>query len=291
MIQRAVVVLIFLLPFAVQAQECPALKCDCDSIPSSEWRSQCEQYSSSNRCDAAKSSNYCPVAGFAARALPLSVVKAEGEDIADLDKAIEKLKLLSWAIREDNSAAVTLQSRGELKAALAKRKGENSKRRQLHKASLDVARYYFQQGRDAEAKDLFAGLVARNQKDAELSLQAGLALWQTREDYSSPKVAEVLAQRIMRNASLEAEMAADFSRRSQEYSDASRYWAQSAEITDQLLSWKQEQGAKAKVIAFYQQSSAARWYQSALTALMDDDEDKALEAKLKSEERWAAYRH
>lgn len=289
MIQRAVIAFLFLLPFTLQAQECPALKCDCDSIPNPEWRNQCEQFSGSNRCDGPKTSNYCPVAGFAAVALPLSVVKVVEDDIADLDKGIEKLKLLSWAIREDNSAAVTLQSRGELKAALAKRKGESSKRRQLYKASLDVARYYFQQGRDGEARDLFAGLVARNLKDAELSTQAGLALWQARGDHGSPKVAEILAQRIMRNASLEAEMAADFSRRSQQYEDASLYWAQSAEITDQLLTWKREQGAKAKIIDFYQQSSAARWYQSALMALVDEDEDRALEAKLKSDQRWAAY--
>jgi hypothetical protein len=289
MILRGVASLFFmLLSLPLVAQECKTLECDCESIPNSLWRSQCERVVEvAASCNVlGESLNFCQAAGVTAKSLPLVVARLPFQAVEDIESAVDQVRLLSWAVREDNTAAVTLQNRGDLKAALLKRKSENKTRRQLHRLSIGVAQYYRDTGRVADIPVLFEGLGRRHEKDAGLSQAAGLKLWRAAELSDHQKLSQVLAQRMLRNAAMEMEMAADLAARLKQYSRASELWAKSAQITDQLVIWKQELTSKATVITFYQQGSAAKWYQSALMALLDEDDGFAVEAKLKSDKRW-----
>ena len=288
MYQCVASIFIIFLSLSVAAQECKLLECDCESIPSSQWRAQCELAAeqAASCLAVTKPLNYCQVVGVDAKSLPL-ITKLTPPARQGINESVDRIKLLSWAVREDNTAAVTLQSRGDFRAALVKRKSESKKRRQLHRTSVSVAQYYRDDGRESDAVSLFNGLGRRHEKDAGLSQRAGLTLWRSSGVGDNQKLSQALAQRMLRNASMEMEMAADLAARLNQYSRASELWAKSAQITDQLLIWAQELNSKAKVITFYQQSSAARWYQSALMALLDEDEDFAVEAKLKSDKRWA----
>ncbi|MGH1373517.1 MAG: hypothetical protein ACRBBW_15865 [Cellvibrionaceae bacterium] len=282
-------VLLSFFSWGLNAQQCPVLECDCGAIPSAQWRAQCEaDLDQAFNCDNPEDPiKFCRTPGVEAKTLPLVVSRLVAEPVSNLEQSVEQVKLLSWAVRDDNTSAVTLQNRGDLRGALTKRKNENKKRRQLHRVSLGLGQYYLGDNRPQEAEDLYKGLTVRNEKDALLSQNSGLKLWREADAAEDEKVTRVLAQRMLRNAADEMEMAADIAGRLKHYDRASELWAKSAQITDQLLIWKSEQNAKAKVITFYRQRAAARWYQSGLMALLDGDDDFANEAKLKSEKRWA----
>lgn len=290
MIQRIVSFLFLFVSCGISAQECRPLSCDCDSIPNLEWRTQCQAYlKQAPACETINDQrNYCQVAGVEARSLPLVVARLTPTSVENLDQSLEKMKLLSWAVREENTTAVTMQDRGDIKGALKKRKSEAKLRRQLHQLSVGVALHHQQQGNDGDAHELFKALWSRNAKDADLSGEEARKLWeQASQNGADQKAVSLLAQRMMRNSALEYEMAADLARRDKRYSAARDYWQQSAQAMDELLSWKISQGSKANVIAYYQQSAAARWYQSGLMSLMDEDADAASVAKDKSEQLWS----
>ncbi len=283
------VILLLLFSLGSNAQECPVLDCDCGAIPSAQWRTQCEaDLDQAFNCDNPQNPiKFCRTPGVNAKTLPLVVSRLTPDTVSSLDQSVEQIKLLSWAVQDDGTAAVTLQDRGDLRAALAKRKSESKKRRQLHRVSLGVAQHYIEAGRLEDVSELYQGLTERNEKDALLSQSAGLKLWRQPTTAENEKVTKVLAQRLLRNSADEMEMAADMAGRLKQYRRASELWAKSAQITDQLLVWKGEQNAKAKVTTFYRQRAAARWYQSGLMALLDGDDTFANEAKTKSEKRWA----
>ena len=295
MIQRIVSFVFVLLSCGVSAQECRPLSCDCDSIPNLEWRTQCQIYlKQAPACEITNDQrNYCQVAGVEARSLPLVVAKLAPESVENLDQSLEKLKLLSWAVREENTTAVTMRERGDIKGALKKHKNEAKLRRQLHQLSVGVALHHQQQGNQGDAHELFKALWVRNANDADLSSEEARKLWVQASQNSADqnrgdqKALGLLAQRMLRNSALEYEMAADLARRDRRYSTARDYWRQSAQAIDELLNWKKAQGSKANVIAYYQQSAAARWYQSGLMSLMDEDTDAAIVAKDKSEQLWS----
>ena len=119
MIQRIAFVLLF-LPCVASAQECRPLNCDCASIPSTEWRNQCQTYlTQAPACETLnKKRNYCQVAGINASSLPLAVARLTHLTVDDLDQSLEKMRLLSWAVREENTTAVTLIDRGDVKGVL-----------------------------------------------------------------------------------------------------------------------------------------------------------------------------
>ncbi len=283
------VILLSIFSVGLGAQQCPVLDCDCGTIPSAQWRAQCEvDLDQAFHCDDPQNPiKYCRTPGVEARTLPLLVARLTPEPVSNLDQSVEQIKLLSWAVRDDSTAAVTLQDRGDLRGALTKRKSESKKRRQLHRVSLGVAHYYVGVDREKDAQELYKGLTIRNEKDALLSQSSGLKLWRASSVGENEKVTKVLAQRMLRNAADEMEMAADTAGRLKQYDRASELWAKSAQLTDQLLIWKDEQNVKIRATTFYRQRAAARWYQSGLMALLDGDEDFASEAKIKSEKRWA----
>lgn len=284
-----VVILLSFFSMTAGAQQCPALDCDCSAIPSAQWRAQCEaDLDMAFNCDNPdRPIKFCRTPGVEAKTLPLVVSRLAPEPVSVLEQSVEQVRLLSWAVRDDNTAAVTSQDRGDLRDALAKRKSESKKRRQLHRVSLGLAQYYIEADRQSDVQELYEGLTVRNEKDGQLSQAAGLKLWREPSSAENEKVTKVLAQRMLRNATDEMEMAADMAARLKQYRRASELWAKSAQMTDQLLIWENEQNANPKAITFYQQRAAARWYQSGLMALLDGDDTFANEAKVKSEKRWA----
>lgn len=285
---------LFVSGLVIAEPSCPALSCDCSSIPNEAWRTECQQFEKHalTVCSTdPKRYSHCRVAGLEASSLSLSVSALTGSNVTDPVAALEQSRLLSWSIREENSAAVSLQDRGEYAAALTKRKRENQLRRQLYKLSLGLAGYYELSGEFKQRDNLLSVLSERNHEDAQLAHSMALSLWQSiaeAGDASTVRVRSALAQRMLRNAGDEMELAAHSMQQIDELRDSVELWQDSARFTAQLLSWKREQGAKPEAIEFYRQRAAARWYQAALTALLDGDEDVALEAKRRSSVLWAA---
>jgi hypothetical protein len=93
---------------------------------------------------------------------------------------------------------------------------------------------------------------------------------------------------MMRSAGDWMALAADAARRNGDPKQSAVYWQRTAELSVQLLRWKESIGSSAKEQNFYRQRAAARWYQAGLMALVAGDGEMAMAAKQRSETLWAA---
>ncbi|GAB3098689.1 hypothetical protein G8770_02415 [Aestuariicella hydrocarbonica] len=242
----------------------------CKSIADANWRDQCVQQQSS-----------------------LLVGKFEVQAVPDIQAALEQSRVMSWAVRENNTFANAMQQSGDWSGALAKRKQESSARKQVFQLAISIAAYFDESDQGKDRKALYRGLVERNVEDAEQAYGIAEELWEKAIAATDPKEAaqmQALAERILRNAGDTLALAAEGANRNEKLKLSRKLWQQSAEMSEQLLQWKLQIGSGKAEVNFFRQRAAARWYQSALVALLNDDTKEANFAKQQSENLLVARR-
>ncbi|WP_439133636.1 hypothetical protein [Pseudomaricurvus sp.] len=271
---------------------CPQISCNCESIPDKAWSNECrkEEQQLKKSCADGAGVGVCRVSGINVGSVELLLGKMDDQPIADEKSTIERGQLLSWAVREANTLAKSLQDKGDWLGALSQRKREAKGRHQLYQLAASLSDYYDARADDKRREALYKSLVDRDIEDAKKSAAEAESLWQSLADTPEDQLAvkRALAQKLLRNASDSQALSADAERRNNDTELSAELWRLSAEYSSKLLQWKREGGSSDKVLAFYRQRAAARWYQAGLMALMDDDEEAAQLARKQSEALWLA---
>lgn len=277
---------------ALAETSCPQISCDCESIPDKTWQSEClsEQRQLNEACAAGGGTGFCRVSGLDVGSQDLLLGKMQGQPITSERSAIEQGQLLAWAVREANTLAQSLQEKGDWRGALAQRKREGQGRHELYQLAANLSNYYDAHADSKGRKTLYASLIGRDVEDAKQAAAAAEKLWQSLSGDAAATVAvkRALAQKMLRNASDSQALSADAARRDANPERSAHLWRLSAEYSATLLQWKREGGSSAKVLAFYRQRAAARWYQAGLMALIDEDAEAASLARQQSEALWLA---
>lgn len=293
MLKRVLGSLLCVLSFAVFGNaSCPPISCDCASIPNQVWRSDClkKEQQLNQSCAETQQAGACRMTGVGVQSPDLWVGKLDSNPVVDAQATIEQGQLLSWAVREANTQAMLLQDQGDWRGALAQRRRENSGQLQIYQLAVNLGDFYESQGKVENREFLYSDLIKRNSQEAERVGEAAVALWAARAEGAPEQhaVKLALAERMMRSAGDWMALAADAARRNGDPKQSAVYWQRTAELSVQLLRWKESIGSSAKEQNFYRQRAAARWYQAGLMALVAGDGEMAMAAKQRSETLWAA---
>lgn len=271
---------------------CTKLSCNCESIPDKTWQNECLQQERQLKslCAGGAGAGHCRVSGLNVASEELLLGKMHKQTIPDAKSTIEKGQLLSWAVSESNTLAQSLEETGDFLGALAQRKREAKGRHELYQLAASLSDYYEVHADNDGRETLYTSLIGRDIEDAKKTAAAAEELWQSLPDTPADqvKVKTALAQKMLRNASDSHALTADAARRDENAELSAELWRLSAEYSSKLLQWKQDGGSTEKVLTFYRQRAAARWYQAGLMALLDKDAEAAQVARKKSEALWLA---
>ncbi|VUD56621.1 hypothetical protein TDB9533_02277 [Thalassocella blandensis] len=282
------------------AEQCPAIDCDCGSLPTDKWVNVCKQYESHIKQECAANGDtpksYCSIHGE--NAMPVALSLSVSQDLSlpvtlakshiqqdQLDeeelreKMEEKLNATVWSLKADLASAKKMLSKSEFNMAVQTLK--------LLDKNLDFAMEQNQalvlaakqvdglQGKDLQersediwlsfAKDLNEVAVSledfANQMETQLQIAKGA---------KAVKVAKVFSTMAYRAAGKAFEEVGYAYGQAGEHILAANTWTHSADLSAQLSVLNKSEEDEIAGASFTELQSAARMYRASYHWLMND---------------------
>ncbi|MBX2859099.1 MAG: hypothetical protein KTR17_10580 [Cellvibrionaceae bacterium] len=256
---------------AVAADNCPAVDCDCASLPKEHWRSVCykEESQLKRQCIANSSQplGYCLVHGPAAKPLPLAVEMTEVSVLPEskLEQAQENSRQVYWSLRSDFDMFedfIRIEAYKEAKVVFDVF-GKNldalfSNQRQLTKSFASL-------NKERKARNLWYGYAGKSISMAESLRKLGLKLLKKRNadnDSSRERALGILALKALRSSSKAFEMAAQSYTSAGADKKAAFVWRDASAVSLAILKYKRAEGAPDSHLNYYSNQVAVRLFRT-----------------------------
>ncbi len=270
--------------FAV-AEICPAVACDCGSLPKSEWKATCQDYELAIKKKCAANNDrpvdYCSIHGPSARPLPLAVKLADiavmnPDEIKQLHMGMEQVyKTAHWDLKRFKAMISTVY----FKEGLAIAKELDSNIDSMFSTQRTVAVGWHVEGKDRQAIAAWKNYSEQSELLANSLADYADQLWQKHNvevDASAKKGYKVIAFKTWRMAGKVYEMAAYAYSGAEKNQKAAQTWAKGANVAQALLNAKREINAKASHINYFQHQAASRLHRASYYFSLDGKGEQAL---------------
>lgn len=256
---------------AIAAEQCPAINCDCASLPNQNWVSTCRAHEIRIKTACVANSNtpkdYCAIHGLNAKPLPLAMKLSSSAFDASLDTEAlkEKISSLYWAIESNTTKA--------LEGVESKRYGRSLKILKLIDSNVDTVFELEQQLTSAfsERKDKKKARAAwkkyaRDTNEFAINLKSfGTAIYAkiaSAESSKQKKIFSVLSQKTLRMAGKGFEHSGYAFGKTRKHKQSARTWSLAADIAKNLAVINKELGANKNNVRYAEFQAAARLHRA-----------------------------
>ena len=285
-----VAALLALPSISLSQEACPALDCDCASLPDIHWRDVCykEETKLKRQCvaNASQPSGYCLVHGPSAKPLPMALDPA-GVTIlpeARITQHHEKNTQLYWSVRSDFDLFkqfIKVKAYAEAKQLF---NGLDKNIEKLFTGQRQVTISFETIDKRRKARSLWAEYADQNQEAAKMLHEFGEELWGQRKvdgNAARDKALRILSLKLLRAASKAYEMAGYGYSTAAQDKNAALAWRDASEVSLSMLRYKSVEGAPESHINYYSNQVAVRLFRSGYHWQIlerSDDADNALRA-------------
>jgi len=262
------------------AKHCPAINCDCDSLPNEHWLQACKQHEAriKQRCveNADTPQDYCSIHGLDAKPLPLSIEFNEYQVDSSVDPGtlVDKVVSLQSAIYAYMNEAKESYSEGNFARSMQILKLIDSNIDSHFEYQQKVEASYVAQIQDKKVKGAWKRYSVDTLKYAMVLEKFGVKLASRIEGAATAKekkIHTVLAKKSLRMAGKSYEhcgFAFGHWGRNEKAADA---WNRASSVSVQLTGINKLTGAKKEAVKFSEFQAAARLHRASYHHLLNDN--------------------
>ncbi len=278
--------IIFSASSAFSAKNCPAINCDCSSIPNENWVKSCAAHEARIKDACVANSNtpkdYCSVHGPKARPLPLAIEFSEFtlDPSTDVGVLNEKVASLYWAIHADSAEAKEAFEEKSYARSLQILKLIDSNIDNLFEMQQKVSFIYLSRDDARKAAGYWKKYAGDTNKYAEKIKALGMSIYDQYPAATSKKekkIFGVLSQKTLRMAGKAYEHAGYGAGQAKQYKKAARAWKSSAEVSNTLTAMSRALDAKAGAIKFSEFQAAARLHRASYYWMLNESTKTSVE--------------
>ncbi|SMF64321.1 hypothetical protein SAMN02745866_04144 [Alteromonadaceae bacterium Bs31] len=270
----------------VQAQVseiCPAVACDCGSLPLPEWKATCADFEKAIKKSCAANGNspidYCSIHGPSAKPLPLAVTFSNLAvlSLAGVEAKHSSVAVLYWSVHKDIDTLKKKVSALFFKEGLELVSVMDRNIDTLFDTQRQVTMSWLVYEQEKEATAAWKMYSDDTLKMSDNLAEYGDELWQAYKVTENPgakKAYKILAFKVWRLSGKAYEMSAYAYSGSDKNKNAASAWAKGADVAKSILNAKQETKAKPSHINFYRYQAASRLHRASYHfALLENSED------------------
>lgn len=274
-------------PWAFSNALCPAVNCDCASLPKAPWQQECRQAEQRliEACQAnqGQPKGFCSLHGPAATPLPLAASlspQTPTNDANAIGQLEQQLATALWSLTEDLSSLQTLLDKNTTASvSIALKWFDNHAQEAFELQQRILASRLF--AKDAKRAEANADTYAKALKPVLAEGQKlGEKLWQqaSRENPEQQRYLQTLAQRLLRiNGKMQETAALSFGLVNS-HGAAAKYWQDAARLAERQLTLESQGTRKPEYITFYGLQASARWMRASLSFVLAESSNKADDA-------------
>ena len=279
--------LLFFIGASANAEDCPAINCDCDALPSDSWIKACRSHEANIRTTCVNNDNqptqYCAVHGPDAYPLPLAIrinpqIAVEEAEIASLE---EQIAAMYWAVHTDSDNVFPKRGASEMDASLHYLKSINSYIDNLFDTQHKVEASWLAVENPKKAANAWRKYATDN-LDVGQDLRAlGLKLLNesTKVDMSdTSRKLETLGSAALKISAKAFEMAGYAFAKSSRFGRAARAWQDAAKVSQTLVVQIEQLDGDSSQIQFLNFQSAARYNRASYYWLLSEGNRDAMSA-------------
>ncbi len=279
-----VVILFCVADSAFAAEQCPAIDCDCDSLPNSQWLEVCKQHEIRIKRQCVANSNtprdYCSIHGLNAKPLPLAIKFNEFhvDETVDVDTLKAKVSALYWEVKSNAEEAKESFDNGDFPRTMQILKLTDPLLDSLFGHQQKVEAAYL-----ARVQDNIISTTWKDYSDStleharflddfgvEIASRIGSA-GSAREK----KIYSVLAKKSLRLAGKAYEHSGFASARAGKEKKSAEVWKMASGVSARISGINKLVGAKKEVIKYSELQTAARLHRASYHYLMANQRDES----------------
>ncbi|SMF64328.1 hypothetical protein SAMN02745866_04145 [Alteromonadaceae bacterium Bs31] len=278
-------VLLAVQAFAQKAEVCPAISCDCGSLPKPEWQATCEDHETKIKKNCAANANtpadYCSLHGPSAKPLPLAIEFSNISVISEQDLPQQSAKVSQLYSASDNAIKLLKAKLSSyyFKEGLAVSKELDATFDELFDAQRAVTMSWLLHEEEKEALSAWRSYSERSLERAEILSAYSAELWNNylvEKNGAAKKAYKVLAFKVWRVAGKAYEMSAYAFSGADKSEQAAEAWLSGAGVSQAVLEAKQASQAKASHINFYKYQAASRLHRASYYFALEGEAEDAL---------------
>ena len=278
---------ITILPLVVSAEseQCPAIDCDCGSLPREAWIETCKAHELDIKANCVANGNtpadYCSLHGPSAKPLPLAMDFAETTVLVEEELSVKaaEIEALYKASFTDLASMKLKVSSLQFKEALALLKSLDSNADALFSLQRQVTTSWLVYENVGEATSAWRDYAGSSSDIAVKYFAYAEELWGKYSNTTNPavkKAHKVMAFRLLRIAGKTFEMSAYAYAGADKNKNAAKTWSQASDVSKVILAAKQESGAAVSHINYYRYQTAARLHRASYYWAVEGKQNDAL---------------
>lgn len=275
-----VILSVGLTTLARGAEVCPAINCDCSSLPDEQWVKVCAQHESRIKKSCAANANtpkdYCLVHGVNAKPLPLAIQFSEFsvDRKTDTSGIEEKIRALYWAIKTDTTAAGGAILTESYPRALQILKLIDSNIDNLFEQQQQLSAVFIADKKEKKVRGSWKEHATGTHEFSTALVKLGTdiaAKTKTAASAKEKKIFNLLSQKTLRMAGKGLEHSAFAYGQAEKHQDSAKAWKSSADVAVQLSDISKTTGGSINNIKFAEFQAAARLHRASYHWLLDND--------------------
>lgn len=266
------------------AEICPAIDCDCASLPNENWQKSCSAHEERIKNACAANSNtpkdYCSIHGLNAKPLPLAIELSEFDLVPSTDiKALnEKITSMYWALQNDTAEAQESFDKMSYARSLKIMKLVDSNIDNIFQLHQQVAAVYKARDSGRKAAGHWRKSVEKTLKVAEELENLGNYIYKSLPSANTQKdkkIFSVLAQKALRMSGKAYEHGGYAAGRSKKHKNAAKAWGKAAGISKTLAEINRATDGKNSGVKFSEFQAAARLHRASYFWTLQKDVKKS----------------
>lgn len=269
------------------AEMCPAVSCDCQSLPQEDWKKECLRAESELKRSCVSNHNepkgFCALHGPSAKPLPLATQL--GELVLETHKAAiapleQQLATAQWSLQDDLASLRRQLDEGNLTNAAQIARLFDTHADAAFTLQRRILGSYQASGDANQAEATAAAYVRGLNPVLRDSLALGESLWKSavNSQEERSKTRQALAQRLLRTAGKLYEHQAFTYVAIVDTSSAAKTWQEAARLAEHQAQLEAAGGNKPEYITFYSLQASARWNRASFYWAFAKNSGKAQDA-------------
>lgn len=263
--------LLFGIHSALAAEQCPAINCDCSTLPNQNWVSTCLAHEARIKSACVANSNtpkdYCSIHGLNARPLALAIKFSEFElsastDVAELN---DKISSLYWTITNDTEKAKEDFDRKRYSRSLQILKLVDSNIDNLFQMQQQLESVFVARESRRKASSAWKRYAKKTSEYSAKLQEVGVGMYAqlaSAQSNKEKKIFSILAQKTLRMAGKSFELSGYAFGKSNQHKMAARKWHSAADVATELAKINKALGAKKNNIRYAEFQAAARLHRA-----------------------------
>lgn len=274
---------VLFLPASYAASSCPAINCDCPSLPNESWQLVCSVHEGKIKDACVKNGNqptdFCAIHGPSARPLPLVLelgdVTLLPED--EIKQVHKQAATMYWSIHTDMETAATLAKEGKYGESIGTLKIVDRNLDTLFTMQRQVTISHEVNEDTGRAISAWKDYSGDTLKEAENMFKIGKMMWDQKDegDVKHKKAYPILSTKVLRMASKAYEMAAYAYSGAKKDDDAAKVWRDASDVSKVIMDHKIAEKAQSAHIDYYRKQAAMRLHRASYHWMMDNEEEDA----------------